>query len=141
MFPEVQWSSWQPWSRCDVKKCGKGSRVRKRTCYKRGTLRSAIGCEGPETEKKSCHVKCPTTTPTPLSTPSTPPTIPIKDIAEEAHIFGHVVGKYENKARGWIKQRSPWLYSWLDTTEGRVGFAVSLGLLGTVIVLVSWYCR
>lgn len=89
-----------------------------------------MGCEGPESETKLCHVRCPTTAPPP---PTTQPDLDNTGDSIDNKIIG--------KARDWIKQRSPWMYSWLDTTGGRVGFALSLGLLGTVlIVLISWYC-
>ncbi|KAK3755022.1 hypothetical protein QZH41_011055 [Actinostola sp. cb2023] len=35
---EVQWSPWQPWTACDVRKCGNGLQTRKRTCLKNRTF-------------------------------------------------------------------------------------------------------
>ena len=125
----MQWSPWQPWTTCDVRKCGNGLQTRKRTCLKKYTQRLAIGCTGIDKQSRACEVICPSSR-----------TSINKDFLEKADIIKHVAIKYEEQARGWLNVHLPWLHSWLDTSGGRIGFAFLLIGLGIVIVLVSWIC-
>lgn len=148
----MEWSPWQPWSKCDVKTCGKGTRSRKRTCYTKDTQQPAIGCKGLDDDYETCHVTCTTTTTTPPPTTTAQPVV-LQGAQLENNTTYHnnmdssrrgvvnvLFGHYENQAREWIRHRTPWVYQWLDSVEGRIGFALMLAVLSFIIVLIAWYC-
>lgn len=47
------WRSWYPWSACDAT-CGKGNKIRARSCTDPKPLNGGAFCEGEPAEEKEC---------------------------------------------------------------------------------------